>query len=57
MPNDYSTDRTERYVQHLTDVQNRLYAYILMLLPNPDDAANVLQETNLVLSAQIGRVR
>jgi len=47
-----STDdaaRLERYVQQLTDCQNRLYAYILMLLPNHDDAADVLQETNLTL--------
>jgi RNA polymerase sigma-70 factor, ECF subfamily len=54
MSNDYATDRIERYVQHLTDVQNRLYAYILMLLPNHDDAADVLQETNLVLWRKSG---
>ena len=44
-----AAERIERYVQHLTDCQNRLYAYILMLLPNHDAAADVLQETNLVL--------
>jgi RNA polymerase sigma-70 factor (ECF subfamily) len=44
-----SIDRTESFVQHLTGCQTRLYAYILMLLPNHDDAADVLQETNLVL--------
>jgi RNA polymerase sigma-70 factor, ECF subfamily len=44
-----STERTERFVQQLTGCQTRLYAYILMLLPNHDDAADVLQETNLVL--------
>lgn len=42
-------ERTERFVQQLTGCQNRVYAYILMLLSNHDDAADVLQETNLVL--------
>ena len=54
MSENYSTDRIERYVQQLTDGQNRLYAYILMLLPNHDDAADVLQETNLVLWRKSG---
>jgi RNA polymerase sigma-70 factor, ECF subfamily len=54
MSNDDLTGRIERYVQQLTDVQNRLYAYILMLLPNHDDAADVLQETNLVLWRKSG---
>ena len=44
-----AAERIERYVQHLTDCQNRLYAYILMLLPNHAAASDVLQETNLVL--------
>jgi RNA polymerase sigma-70 factor, ECF subfamily len=44
-----AAERLERYVQHLTDCQNRLYAYILMLVTNHDAAADVLQETNLVL--------
>jgi RNA polymerase sigma-70 factor, ECF subfamily len=44
-----TAERLERYVQRLTDCQNRLYAYVLMLLPNHDAAADVLQETNLVL--------
>ena len=42
-------EQTERFVQQLTGCQTRLYAYILMLLPSHDDAADVLQETNLVL--------
>jgi RNA polymerase sigma-70 factor (ECF subfamily) len=54
MSNDLSSARIERYVQQLTDCQNRLYAYILMLLPNHDDAADVLQETNLVLWRKSG---
>jgi RNA polymerase sigma-70 factor, ECF subfamily len=39
----------ERFVQRLGIHQDRLYAYILMLLPNREAAADVLQETNLVL--------
>jgi RNA polymerase sigma-70 factor, ECF subfamily len=39
----------ERFVQRLGVHQDRLYAYILMLLPNREAAADVLQETNLVL--------
>lgn len=40
---------TERFVQHLTEVQTRLLAYIVMLLGDPTAARDVLQETNLVL--------
>ena len=47
-------EKIERYVQQLTDCQTRLYAYILMLLPNHDAAADVLQETNLVLWRKAG---
>lgn len=42
-------EQTEQFVRQLTGCQTRLYAYILMLLPIHDDAADVLQETNLVL--------
>jgi RNA polymerase sigma-70 factor (ECF subfamily) len=44
-----SSQRTEQFVQLLTDSQDRLFAYILSLLPNPERARDVLQETNLVL--------
>jgi RNA polymerase sigma-70 factor (ECF subfamily) len=40
---------TERFVQHLTEIQTRLLAYIAMLLGDPAAARDVLQETNLVL--------
>lgn len=39
----------EKFVQLLTQHQNRIYTYILSLLGNPVDAHDVLQETNLVL--------
>ena len=40
---------TERFVSDLTSSQPRLFAYVLSLLRNPDEARDVLQETNLVL--------
>ncbi len=40
---------TEEFVQSLTDCQRSLYAYILQLLPNANDADDVLQSTNQVL--------
>lgn len=39
----------EQFVAHLTACQNRLYAYIMALLPDPQVASDVLQEANLVL--------
>jgi RNA polymerase sigma-70 factor (ECF subfamily) len=41
--------RSERLVTQLTAIQGALYAYICILLGGPGDAADVLQETNLVL--------
>ncbi len=42
-------DFQERFVRHLTGCQPMLYAYILSLLPNRDDAGDVLQDVNLVM--------
>jgi RNA polymerase sigma-70 factor (ECF subfamily) len=42
-------DRTEEFVQLLTEHQRRLYVYIFSLLGNGADADEVLQETNLAL--------
>jgi len=39
----------EQIVQHITASQDRLFAYILTLMPNRDAARDILQETNLVL--------
>ncbi len=39
----------DEFVRNITNCQNRLYVYILSLLPNPDRAKDVLQETNLLL--------
>jgi RNA polymerase sigma-70 factor (ECF subfamily) len=44
-----ATDRNEIFVRDLTGAQALLYGYILTLLPRRDAAADVLQETNLVL--------
>ena len=46
-------DITERFVSELTSSQPRLFAYVLSLLRNPDEARDVLQETNLVLWKKI----
>jgi len=40
---------TERFIQQLAENQNRLYGYVFSLLGNHTRAADVVQETNLVL--------
>ena len=42
-------DSGDEFIVRLTDCQNRLYAYILSLLPDSERARDVLQETNVVL--------
>jgi len=42
-------ERTELFVQLLTQYQLRVQLFILSLVPNRDDAEEILQETNLVL--------
>ena len=42
-------DAQEQFVRNLTNCQASLYAYILSLLPNRDDANDILQDTNLVM--------
>lgn len=42
-------DASEPFVQQLTSNQNRLYGYIFSLLGDHSRAADVLQETNLVM--------
>lgn len=39
----------DAFVRSLTGCQNRLYTYILSLLPDADRAKDVLQETNVVM--------
>ena len=39
----------EQFVRQMTGLQDRLFAYILTLLPNADQAADVLQEANVVM--------
>ena len=43
------SDSTERFVALLTENQNRLYAYVYSLVGDHSRAADVVQETNLVL--------
>ena len=47
-------ERTAQFVQLLTAIQSRLYAYLCTLLANAGDARDVLQETNLVLWKKAG---
>ncbi len=42
-------ESTAHFVQLLTGMQSRLYAYLCTLLARPEDARDALQETNLVL--------
>jgi RNA polymerase sigma-70 factor (ECF subfamily) len=44
---------TEQFVQQLTESQNRLYGYVYSLLGSHSRAADVVQETNLVLWRKI----
>lgn len=44
-----SQGRTEEFIRHLTDHQNRLFVYLVSLLGEVHEARNVLQETNLEL--------
>lgn len=47
--NQNPADRTEVFVQRLTENQNRLLAYVFSLVGDHALAADVVQETNLVL--------
>ncbi len=44
-----SSRSREAFVRLMTEHQGRLYAYVLSLLGDPDQANDVLQEANLVL--------
>lgn len=48
------TDSTALFVQRLTSVQSRLYAYLCTLLVRSEDARDVLQETNVILWKKAG---
>lgn len=47
------SDKTEHFVRQLTENQNRLGGYVFSLLGDHSRAADVLQETNLVLWRKI----
>ena len=46
---DHELNQTEDFVELMTEFQGRLFGYILSLVCDPDEANEVLQETNLVL--------
>ncbi len=47
------TGKTEYFVQQLAEHQNRLYGYVFSLVGDHSRAADVLQETNIVLWRKI----
>lgn len=48
-----AADKTEQFVQQITEHQNRMYGYVYSLLGDHARAADVVQETNLVLWRKI----
>ncbi len=50
-------DPKEKFIRSLTESQNRLYGYVYSLLGNHHAAAEVLQETNLVLWRKLNEFR
>ena len=54
--NDQPADsaQTERFLRHFLSHQNRIYATILMLIPNNADAEDLFQETATVLWRKFG---
>jgi RNA polymerase sigma-70 factor, ECF subfamily len=50
-------DKSELFVQLVTQYQQRVHLFILSLVPNRADADEVLQETNLVLWRKFGEFR
>ncbi|NLF08443.1 MAG: sigma-70 family RNA polymerase sigma factor [Pirellulaceae bacterium] len=51
------SDRTEQFVQLITQYQQRVHLFILSLVPNRADAEEILQETNLVLWRKFNEFR
>lgn len=51
------TESSEQFVRQLTEHQNRLYGYVYSLLGDHSRAADVVQETNLVLWRKIAEFR
>ena len=47
------SDKTEHFVQQIAEHQNRLYGYVYSLVGEHSRAADVVQETNLVLWRKI----
>ena len=50
-------EHAEQFVQHLTESQPRLYGYVYSLVGDHSQAADVVQETNLVLWRKVGEFR
>lgn len=48
-------DRSEVFIRLLSQHQRRLFLYVMTLVPNGDDAEEIIQETNLVLWREFDR--
>lgn len=44
-----STDRSDEFAEAIIASQRRLYAYILTMLPDSNEASDVLQQTNMAI--------
>lgn len=53
----HESDSTEQFVRQLTQNQNRLYGYVFSLVGDHNRAADVVQETNLVLWRKVAEFR
>jgi RNA polymerase sigma-70 factor (ECF subfamily) len=51
------SDKSEQFVRQLTENQNRLYGYVFSLLGDHTRAADVVQETNMVLWRKLDEFR
>jgi RNA polymerase sigma-70 factor (ECF subfamily) len=51
------SDKSEQFVQQLTENQNRLYGYVYSLLGDHSRAADVVQESNMVLWRKLDEFR
>jgi len=54
-PSDPSLQRMDAFVRLLGQNQRRVFLYVMSMVPNPTDAEEIIQETNLVLWREFGQ--
>lgn len=52
-----SSESVDSFVRLLAQNQRRIFMYVMSLVPNPTDADEVIQETNLILWREFARFR